>query len=115
MKGSVIVDHLADNAIEDYKPLNFNFPDEDMLVVEKENELNQWRIIFDGAVHIHENGAGVVIISLKRKQYPILIKLQFKCTNNMVENEVCILKLEVALELNIKKLDVYRDSMPIIC
>ena len=40
MKGSVIVDHLADNAIEDYKPLNFNFPDEDMLVVEKENELN---------------------------------------------------------------------------
>ena len=40
MKGSVIVDHLADNAIKGYKPLNFNFPNKDMLVVEKEKELN---------------------------------------------------------------------------
>jgi len=31
VKGSVIADHLADNAIEDYEPLNFDFPDEDVL------------------------------------------------------------------------------------
>jgi len=35
MKGSIVVDHLADNIIEDYKPLNFNFPNEDMMIVEK--------------------------------------------------------------------------------
>jgi hypothetical protein len=35
IKGSDIVDHLADNAIEDYEPLNFDFPNENMLVVEK--------------------------------------------------------------------------------
>jgi len=37
IKVSDIVDHLADNAIEDYKPLNFDFPDEDVLVVEEPN------------------------------------------------------------------------------
>jgi hypothetical protein len=40
MKGSVIADHLADNAIEDYEPLNFDFPDEDVSVVEKVEELD---------------------------------------------------------------------------
>jgi hypothetical protein len=31
VKGSAIVDHLADNTMEDYEPLNFDFPDEDVL------------------------------------------------------------------------------------
>ena len=35
MKGSVIIDHLANNAIKDYEPLNFVFPYEYVLVVEK--------------------------------------------------------------------------------
>jgi ribonuclease HI len=33
----------------------------------------------------------------------------------MVEYEACILGLEAALELKIKKIDVYGDSMLIIC
>jgi ribonuclease HI len=41
--------------------------------------------------------------------------LQSKCTNNTVENEACILGLEAVLELKIKKLDVYRDSVLTIC
>jgi len=40
MKGSVITDHLADNAILDYEALSFYFSDEDVLVVKKEEELN---------------------------------------------------------------------------
>jgi len=34
-KESVIVDHLADNAIEEYEPLSFDFPNEDVLIIEK--------------------------------------------------------------------------------
>ena len=41
--------------------------------------------------------------------------MQFGCTNNTAEYEACILGLEAALELNIKKIDVYGDSMLIIC
>jgi len=44
-----------------------------------------------------------------------LIKLQSEWTNNTTEYEACILELEAALELKIKKLDVYRESMLIIC
>ena len=62
MKGIVIADHLADNATEDQEPLNFDFPNKDMLVVEKEKELDQWTMYFDGAVNIHGNKVGVVII-----------------------------------------------------
>jgi hypothetical protein len=35
VKGSVIIDYLADNTIDDYEPLNFDFLDEDVLVVKK--------------------------------------------------------------------------------
>ena len=69
---------------------------------------------FDGAINIHGNGAGAMIFSPNKKQYPISIKLHFKFTNNTAEYETCILGLETALELKIKKLDVYGDSMLII-
>jgi len=36
VKGSVIVDHLPDNAFEDYEPLDFDFPDENVLSIEEE-------------------------------------------------------------------------------
>jgi len=62
-----------------------------------------WIIYFDGAVNVCDNGAGAVIISPNKKQYPVSVKLQFGCTNNTVEYEVCILDLEAALELNIRK------------
>jgi hypothetical protein len=37
VKGSVIVDHLADHAMEDYGPLKFDFPNEDVPSVEEWN------------------------------------------------------------------------------
>ena len=36
VKGSVIADHLVDNAIKDYEHLNFDFPEKDVLIVEEE-------------------------------------------------------------------------------
>ena len=113
VKGSAIANHLADNAMEDYEPLNFDFPDEDMLSIEKE-KLYWWTMYIDDVVNVYDNGVGVVIISPDKKQYSISIKLQFRCTNNTTEYGACILRLEAALELNIRKIDVYRDSMLII-
>ena len=69
-----------------------------------------------GIVNVCGNGAaGAVIISPNKKQYLVLVKLQFGCTNNTIEYEVCILGLEVELELNIRKINMYGDSMLIIC
>jgi hypothetical protein len=115
VKGSAITDHLTDNVVEDYEPSDFDFPDEDILSIEKEEEKTDWwTMFFDGVVNVYGNGAGVVIISLNKKQYPVLVKLHFECTNNTAEYEAYILDLETALELKIKKIDVYGDSMLII-
>ena len=72
---SVIADHLADNTIKDYEPLNFDFSDEDVLVVQEERELNWWTMYFDRVVNVYDNGAGIMIISPKKKQYAVSIKL----------------------------------------
>jgi ribonuclease HI len=116
VKGSAIVDHLADNAVEDYEPLDFDFPDENVLsIVGEEEKKDWWTMFFDGAVNVYGNGVGAVIISPDQKQYPVSVKLYFECTNNTAEYEAYILGLEVVLELKIRKIDVYGDSMLIIC
>ncbi|KAI4347842.1 hypothetical protein L6164_008620 [Bauhinia variegata] len=117
VKGSAIADHLADNPIEDYEPMKFEFPDEDILVVDKEEEnvkSNRWKMCFDEAVNIHGSGVGAVVISPEGKQFPTAIKLEFECTNNMAEYEACIRGLKAALDLKIKTLDAFGDSALII-
>lgn len=42
------------------------------------------------------------------------IKLRFPCTNNMAEYGGCIVGLKAALDMNVKNLEVYRDSILII-
>jgi ribonuclease HI len=56
-----------------------------------------------------------VLISPDKKQYLVFVKLQFGCTNNINEYEACILGFRGYIELNIRKIDVYGDSMLIIC
>jgi len=74
MKWSVIADHLADNAIEDYEPLNFDFLDEDVLVVEKKRA-KRWTMFFDETINVYGNGTGAMIIYPNKKQYLVSIKL----------------------------------------
>jgi ribonuclease HI len=65
-------------------------------------------------INVYRNGVGAVIISHDKKQYLDLVKLQFECANNIAEYETCILGLKSALELKIRKIDVYDNSMLII-
>ncbi|NAW06160.1 ribonuclease HI family protein, partial [Salmonella sp. gx-f8] len=46
--------------------------------------------------------------------YPIASKLDFDCTNNMVEYEACIMGIRVAIKRKIKALKVYGDSALVI-
>jgi len=87
-----------------------------VLSVKDDGWMNEWwTMYFDGVVNILGNGAGAVIISLENKQCLFSLKLSFECTKNIVEYEACIIGLEDALELKVEKLDVYGDSMLIIC
>jgi len=46
VKGSVIANHLADNAVEDYESLDFDFLDENLLVIKEEEEKTDWWTVF---------------------------------------------------------------------
>ena len=51
VKGSAIADFLASRALEDYEPLNFDFPNEDLMYVETTKEDTPedlpWKLNFD--------------------------------------------------------------------
>ena len=56
IKGSVIADCLAKLPIEDYEPMKFDFPYEDIMVIVNTSP-DTWTMMFDGA--INEVGHGV--------------------------------------------------------
>lgn len=42
VKESATANHLAGHAVKDYEPLSFDLLDEDVLIVEDNNEMNDW-------------------------------------------------------------------------
>ncbi|KAA3460987.1 RNA-directed DNA polymerase (Reverse transcriptase), Ribonuclease H-like protein [Gossypium australe] len=115
IKESAIADFLASRALEDYEPLDFNFPNEDLMyVAATEEEGHPWKLNFDGASNAVGNGIGAVLVSPNGDHYPLTSKLDFDCTNNMAEYEACILGIRAAIERKIGTLEVYGDSALVI-
>jgi hypothetical protein len=68
IKGSAIVNHLANNYVKDYEPLNFYLPDEKVLAVKNDGRMDDWwTMYFDGVVNVLGNGDRAVKISLEKK------------------------------------------------
>ena len=116
IKGSTIAYFLAERANEEYEPMSFDFPDEDLMAVlqiEKEEspEEDGWKMYFDGASNALGRDVGTVLISPKGNHCPFTAKLSFDCTNNVAEYKACVMGLQAAIEKKIKKLSVYGDSV----
>ncbi|KAK5818480.1 hypothetical protein PVK06_023417 [Gossypium arboreum] len=112
-KGSAVADFLASRALKDYEPLNFDFSNEELMCIAMTRN-SPWRLNFDGASNVVGNGIGAVLVSPNGDHYPFTCKLDFDCTNNMVEYEACIMGLQAAIERGIKTLEVYGDSTLVI-
>ncbi|XP_012461376.1 uncharacterized protein LOC105781381 [Gossypium raimondii] len=114
VKGSAIADFLASRALEDYEPLKFDFPNEDLIYVataEKDfQEDSPWKLNFDGASNAVGNGIRAVLVSPNGDHYPFTSNLDFDCTNNMAEYEAYIMGICAAIERRIKVLEVYGYS-----
>ncbi|KAK5840576.1 hypothetical protein PVK06_009479 [Gossypium arboreum] len=113
IKGSVIAEFLASRALEDYEPLNFDFPNEELLYVVTIEE-RPWKMNFDGASNTVGNRIGAVLVSPNGDHYLFICKLDFDCTNNMAEYEACIIGIRVAIERGIRTLKVYGNSVLVI-
>ena len=119
IKGSAIADFLVERANEEYEPISFDFPNEDLMAVlqikkEKLPKEDDWKMYFDEASNALRHGVGALLISPKGNHYPFTSKLSFECTNNVAECEVCVLGLQVIIEKRIKSLKVYGDSALVI-
>ncbi|XP_077232198.1 uncharacterized protein LOC143867378 [Tasmannia lanceolata] len=115
IKRRVVAEQLAEVPVEEVEYLKTEFPNEEIMTVEDEAPGTTWSMYFDGAMNKQGRGIGVVPVSPRKEYTPISIKLQFECTNNMAEYEACIAGLEAALVLNIQDIDVFGDSILIIC
>ncbi|XP_031374120.1 uncharacterized protein LOC116188789 [Punica granatum] len=111
VKGQAIADHLAEFPIDDYTPINTDFPDEGILQVDEEKEEPTWKMYFDGAVNSVGSGVGAVLISPDGRHYPVAAKVDFSCTNNVAEYEACIIGLQAAVDFKVKELEAFSDSM----
>ncbi|KAA0040172.1 uncharacterized protein E6C27_scaffold118G00070 [Cucumis melo var. makuwa] len=114
-EGSAFADHLAAQPVADYETMRIDFPDENIFLVEKNaRDHETWTMLFDGASNELEHGIEVVLISPEGKVFPLTAKLCFECTHNIAEHEACIMGLQVACDMSIKKLKVLDDSMLVI-
>ncbi|EOX94716.1 RNA-directed DNA polymerase (Reverse transcriptase), Ribonuclease H [Theobroma cacao] len=118
IKGSAIADFLAERVEEDYEPMEFEFPDEDLMSIcqtsGEESEKENWKMFFDGASNALGHGIGVVLVSPEGDHYPVIAKLNFYCTNNVAEYEACVMGIQAAIERKIHILEVYGDSALVI-
>ena len=115
IKGSVLADHLASLPVTDGRVIDDDFPDEEIAGV---TSLSGWRMYFDGAANHSGYGIGVLLISPHGDHIPRSVRLAFAdrypATNNIVEYEACILGLETALELGIRRMEIFGDSNLVI-
>ena len=97
IKGSAITDFLAERANEEYEPMSFEFPDEDLMAIlqiEKKESFEEdgWKMHFDGASNALGRGVRAVLISPEGNHCLFTAKLSFDCTN-VAEYEACVLGL----------------------
>lgn len=125
IKGGLLADYLAHQPVEDPQSVQFDFPDEDVMPLRmKDNDEplieegpepgSIWGLVFDGAVNAYGHGIWVVIISPRGSHTPFTVRVDFDCTNNIIEYEACILDLEEAIDMRIKFLEVFGDSALVI-
>jgi len=114
IKGSVLANHLAHQLIEDYQSMQLEFPDEEILVFEEDNNKNTWTLFFDGASNALGHGIGAILITHTKQYMPMTARLCFDCTNNTTEYEACVMGIRAAIEFEAKCLEVYRDSALVV-
>ena len=69
---------------------------------------------FDGALNINGAGAGILFITPSKDKLRYVLRIHFPASNNTTEYEACLHGLHIAVELGIKCLMAYRDSMLVI-
>ncbi|XP_006599878.1 uncharacterized protein LOC114389865 [Glycine soja] len=94
------------------------FLDEDIMALFEEKsedkDRDKWIMWFDDASNAQGHGVGAALVSPDNQCIPFTTRLGFDCTNNMAEYKACALKIQLAIDFNVKLLKVYEDSALVI-
>ena len=101
--------------VTDNRVINGDFSDKEIAWV---TSLSGWWMYFDGVSNHSRYGIGVLLISSHGAHIPRSVCLAFSdrypAMNNIVEYETCILRLDTALELKIRRMEIFSDSKLVI-
>ena len=114
VRGQAIADLLSNFPGEDSWNITDDVPSELPEIALMETAGAIWTLRFDGSSTISEEGVGIVLSKNIREIMAMSFKLDFPCTNNMVEYEAYFMGLVVAHEMGIKHLQVIGDSNLVI-
>ncbi|XP_052483024.1 uncharacterized protein LOC128036169 [Gossypium raimondii] len=113
IKGNIVAKFLADCTKEEYEPISFNFPNEEIMSILKcEEEI--LRVYFDGASNMIKHGIGVVLIFSSGQYFLATAKLMFTYTNNVAEYEACILAHQISIEKKIRVFNFFGDAVLVV-
>ena len=111
VKGQALADFLANHLIPSDWEFSGDFLDEDVFYIEV---MPPWMMFFNGATRWEEAGAGVVFVSPQRQILLYSFSLSELCSNNVAEYQALIIGLQMAIEMGISQLEIFRDSKFII-
>ena len=125
IKGQGMADFLAAHPIPEESPLNTELLDEETLKGHEvhEADIKYWKLYFDGASRTSnlsgnpptlKAGIGIVLVSPEGGILHTSCALEEPCTNNEAEYEALIVGLEVALDIGVRCIQVYGDSLVVI-
>ena len=110
VRGQAITNLLLNFPSEDNWNINNDVPSQLPEIALMETAGAIWTLRFDGSSTISEEGVGIVLSKNIGEIMAMSFKLDFPCTNNMVEYEAYLMGLVVAHEMGIKHLQVIGDS-----
>ena len=77
-------------------------------------QIKLWTLAFDGSKHQKGAGAGTVITSHEGVDKKFMYRLDVQCSNNQAEYEALIIGLKLLKSLDVKTVQIMRDSQLVI-
>jgi ribonuclease HI len=101
MRGQVVADFVVDHRIKD---------EEDVSYI----NVCPWKLYFDGSVYRDGQGVGNVLILPNNVAYKTSVRLEYPCTNNQVEYEALLSGLQSLVDMGVRDIDAFGDSLLVV-
>jgi len=91
------------------------FVEEDNIPLEQiDLDDGMWHMHFDGSCSDEGNGVGIILVSPVGKIHNLSYRLEFSCTNHVIEFKALLLGIENAYNLGCGHLSVFGDSKLVV-